>query len=1114
MPSLKTNLFSRKPIQLKEKLHVLQKGETLIFCGELSQSDFIVKELWIKSREADISEGIKVEENKLTGNKFRFDFEIKDLIKKIKFLECDNYFDYYIKFVRECRESSLKEIEKYVDYVITDQMKDCNEYFIRCGRFKETEIQSLEYVEYGDVKGICYLTLNGNISFMINKELSYPIKVQIDRLKSYSNSLKIAGKIFTKGNKIIKGTLIAKNRDSATELQFPAAFTWNKKETTLKFGLNRYTYTADLNLSSYEKNRGDLLEGVYDLYFKLTLSNSSEDKYVRIGRPTFKAKNFVKDVYAKVGEDKFIVAPYYTFKKSNLSMEVYKFDVDTFNYLQRQLKFAWLNRLRYKKKDVWLIGERPYKAQDTGYHFFKYMRENYPNKNVFYVINEDSPERKNVDPLGNILIFKSKEHIFYSLIATRIIGSHHPDYLYPVRTTRFKKAVKGIRVFLQHGVMGTKNMVANYGKNTSGFETDAFLVSSDFEKEMIIKDFGYKREEVFVTGLSRFDSLFENDIKPQKQLLIIPTWRDWLTTDDDFLESEYFQRYKELINHPTLHSIAEKNGLKIVFCLHPNMQKFTPYFKNAPVRVISQGEVDVQHLLKESSLMITDYSSVAFDFSFLYKPIIYYQFDRDRFIGKRPSHLDLDNDLPGDIVTETEQILDKVSYYISNNFKMKESYKKKADKFIKYRDQNASKRIYTVIKGLKKRNNYMRRSFIKELCKEIYRRFRKSRLYFPTMKVFYNVVRKVMPIKKDLIFFESGIGKQYADSPRYIYEKIIEQNLNYKKIWSLNKNMIFKDSNTKRVRRLSPQYYYYLARAEYWVNNQNFPTYIKKRKGTTYIQTWHGTPLKKMLFDIKNVQGREEGYKQRVYRATKNWDYLISPSEYATNAFKSAFHYDGKILEIGYPRNDLFYNEKQKETIIKVKRELKIPEGKKVILYAPTFRDNEFVGKNKFVFKIRMDLEELKKHLGNDYILLLRMHVVISNILKIPDELSDFVYNVSKYPDAQELLLISDILITDYSSIMFDYANTKRPILFFTYDLDEYKNETRGFYMNFDEEAPGPFLFTTADIIDSVKNIENIKTQYKDKYEQFRKKYCALEDGKATERVVNLIFESNNDQHN
>src|SRR5699024_3306456 len=119
---------------------------------------------------------------------------------------------------------------------------------------------------------------------------------------------------------------------------------------------------------------------------------------------------------------------------------------------------------------VWLVGERTYKAQDTGYAFFKYMRTEHPEKNVYYVIDKNSPERANVEKFGNVLDYQSIDHIFQTLIARKVISSHHPDYLYPLRTATFKKKVKADKVFLQHGVMGTKNMVANYGKNAPAFD--------------------------------------------------------------------------------------------------------------------------------------------------------------------------------------------------------------------------------------------------------------------------------------------------------------------------------------------------------------------------------------------------------------------------------------------------------------------------------------------------------------------------------------------------------------------------------------------------------------------------------------------------------------------
>src|SRR5699024_276670 len=392
-----------------------------------------------------------------------------------------------------------------------------------------------------------------------------------------------------------------------------------------------------------------------------------------------------------------------------------------------------------------------------------------------------------------------------------------------------------------------------------------------------------------------------------------------------------------------------------------------------------------------------------------------------------------------------------------------------------------------------------------EFYRTLFKRFRKSTKYFPTMKKMYNVMRKVLSVDDKLILFESGVGKQYADSPKEIYEEIIKRNLDYRIVWVCNNNIRLKDvENTKRIKRLSPSYYYYLAKAKYWINNQNFPTYIQKRPQTTYLQTWHGTPLKKMLHDIDNVMGRSDDYVERVSQAVQTWDYLISPSAYATEAFKSAFQYDGDILEIGYPRNDVFYKENRNEIAQKVRSRLHIPKNKKVILYAPTFRDNQATRNNRFTFNIEMDLFDMQKELGEEYIILLRMHVAVTNKLKLDEELDSFVFDVSRYSDMQELLLITDILITDYSSVMFDFANTKRPMLFFTFDLETYRDDVRGFYMDFEEKAPGPLLKNTDEIIEHVKNIDEMTKQYQRKYEDFYQKYCYLEDGNATKRATDI----------
>lgn len=1088
----------------KALLSVSQVNEEIIIAGEFLKQDYEAKELWALNRQTR-QPFIMASTSPSNVFQFKCDFDkLKKLIQKESHEEETVTYDFFIRVKRPLQEADIDPVRKkpnpeaYITY-----NNDSIEYNIRLGRFQNTEINGLEPFSINDQYSIVYVTKKGNLSFNYGSHPDAPTRLQVDRIKQNF----ISGKIFTRNSIIKECKALLIGRQDNYNFKLPIEMKLLKNDVRSKYGLNRYIYKIDMQSLSHPEISKNGPEDIYDLYLDLQLHDQDEIKRVRVGRPAFKANFFNEFVYHANNEVN-ILNPYYTFKKKNLSFELYKFKPEVYEFMKKMLKYRVFYRVMTKNKP-WIVGERIYKAQDTGYQFFKYMRAKHPDKNVFYVIEKGSPERKNLEGLGNVLEYKSKEHIKQVILASHVISSHHPDYLFPLRTPKFKKAVKASKVFLQHGVMGTKNMLANYGKKAPNFDTDLFLVSSDFEKNMIVQDFGYDKKDVKVTGLSRFDTLFENDVQVKRQIAIIPTWRDWITNNEGFLESDYFHKYKQLINDPDLHELKNRYNFEIVFCLHPNMQPYTHYFSDAPVKIISQGEVNVQDLLKESGLLITDYSSVAFDFSFLNKPVIYYQFDRSRFIGKRPSHLDLDNDLPGKIVYEEEQLLSSLKHYLKNDFEVETEYKIRANKFIKYRDENSSERIYEAIREYKREKTIYHEFAENKYIDLISKRFRKSSYYFPLMKKAYGLLRVLLPIDPELIVFESGIGKQFADSPRYIYEELNKSKNHYKIVWIYNGNLGLSRNNTKKVKRLSPAYYYYLARAGYWINNQNFPTYIKKSRKTTYIQTWHGTPLKKMLFDIDNIQGRDESYLARVHKATKNWDYLLSPSRYATEAFRSAFKYNNEVLELGYPRNDIFYRKDSDEMKRNIKTRLGLPDDKKVILYAPTFRDNKNKGKNKFIFDAPFDYEKIHQNLSEEYIVLMRMHVVISNKLNIPEEFKDVFYDVSKYPEIQELALIADLLVTDYSSIMFDFANTGKPILFYAYDLDEYRDDIRGFYMDFINEAPGPIVKTTDELIAGIQNTQDIQEQYNVKYQNFKGKYCYLDDGNASKRVVKHFFDKN-----
>ncbi len=370
-------------------------------------------------------------------------------------------------------------------------------------------------------------------------------------------------------------------------------------------------------------------------------------------------------------------------------------------------------------------------------------------------------------------------------------------------------------------------------------------------------------------------------------------------------------------------------------------------------------------------------------------------------------------------------------------------------------------------------------------------------------------------IDDKMIFFESFYGNSYSCSPKAIYEYVLndERFKDYKFVWAFkNINKYTFDERTILVKSNSRKHYKYLSKSKYWVVNLLINTGVKKKKNQVYVQCWHGTPLKKLRYDIEkdNVLNSISEVRKRNDLDAVKFDYFISPSKFCTEKFTSAFNLkklnnENIFIEKGYPRNDYLFNYK-KSDIKRIKKELNIPLNKKVILYAPTFRDNQ-VNENGYTYNVELDFNKLKNEFSEEYVILFRAHYFIANKFDFK-KYNNFVYDVSKYEDINELYIISDILITDYSSVFFDFANLKRPILFYMYDYNNYKNNLRDFYIDL-KELPGPILKKENTLIKEIKNIDNYSKKYKEKYEKFNKKYNYLDDGNATKRVVEEIFNEN-----
>ncbi len=358
-------------------------------------------------------------------------------------------------------------------------------------------------------------------------------------------------------------------------------------------------------------------------------------------------------------------------------------------------------------------------------------------------------------------------------------------------------------------------------------------------------------------------------------------------------------------------------------------------------------------------------------------------------------------------------------------------------------------------------------------------------------------------IDNNLMFFESFKGQSYSHNPKYIYEKMLELGYasKYTFVWSYEGDLNI-PGNPIIVNRDEDAYYKYLATSKFWINNISFPA-KEKRGDIVFLQTTHGTPLKRMGIDIENTSSKI--ITGNITREAEKWDYLIAPNKYSYEIFLRAFMYEKTILNTGYPANDVFYADDLESKKSQIRSALGLDENKKIILYAPTFRDLEIDKEGNHYFNLEIDLDSLKANFKDDYIVLLRLHYIISNMVTIDSDLKDFVLDVSFYDDIHELCLISDILVTDYSSVFFDFAHTKKPILFFTPDFMEYES-TRGLYLDIKKDLPGPLLFDMQDLINGIKNLDDIQKTFKDSYDEFYKIYCNWGHGNASKKVVNALI--------
>ena len=345
--------------------------------------------------------------------------------------------------------------------------------------------------------------------------------------------------------------------------------------------------------------------------------------------------------------------------------------------------------------------------------------------------------------------------------------------------------------------------------------------------------------------------------------------------------------------------------------------------------------------------------------------------------------------------------------------------------------------------------------------------------------------------------YHSFLGR-YSDSPRAVHRALTQGDPRHEHLWladaahadTFPPGVDVAQVGTDAARAA-------LEAADVLVANTHTELEWDKPDGLLYVQTWHGTPLKRIHWD---VLWAPEGRLERLSLDVAQWDVLLSPNAWSTPRLQGAFRFEGELLETGYPRNDVLLKPEGAVVREAVRSNLGLGPEDQVVLYAPTWRDDVVFAGGDEPIALELDAAGIADALGPRTHVLLRTHYMLTGRLAAVEH--PRVHDVSRHPDVSDLYLAADVLITDYSSVMFDWAVTRKPILLFTYDLAAYRDDLRGFYFDLAEDPPGPLLMTSDDVLAALEDLPAVTARFAAAYDRFHARFCHLEDGRATDRVV------------
>ncbi|MFE2978637.1 CDP-glycerol glycerophosphotransferase family protein [Streptomyces sp. NPDC059258] len=361
---------------------------------------------------------------------------------------------------------------------------------------------------------------------------------------------------------------------------------------------------------------------------------------------------------------------------------------------------------------------------------------------------------------------------------------------------------------------------------------------------------------------------------------------------------------------------------------------------------------------------------------------------------------------------------------------------------------------------------------------------------------------------RDSVLYSGG------DSPRAVHAELVRRGTDAEHLWVTGTapgRITPVPPGARAVPVHSAAWYEALARSRRIVTDEQLPAWFERRPGQTVVQTWHGAPLGRFGSGLADTLYADHQYLATLPQRSAQWSVLVSPSRFATPFLRRSLAYGGEVLEAGSPANDVLFPPVRDKAAEEVRRGLGIPEEHRVVLYAPTYRDHlahppsaspDRTAPGPYRWDPALDPHALVRALGPGHTVLVRRHPRVTG--SVPA--GPGVLDVSHHAGAAELLVIADVLVTDYAGLMFDFALTGRPMLFHTYDLEHYRDTVRGFCLDFETRAPGPLLVTTDEVAQALRDTGALSARHADAYESFRRDYCDLDDGGAAAKVADRLL--------